>query len=118
MADPSDWRTDGAAGPRRGSPLRHLPAHRRMAAAPARCGGAGKSRARRVGTATTDDVEGRRGRGKERRYLMFGLGNPELGVLMLGLFVVFIMFGFPIAFTLMALGVFFGYIAMGDLVFS
>ena len=40
---------------------------------------------------------------------MFGLGNPELGVLMLFLFVVFIMLGFPIAFTLMALGVFFGY---------
>jgi tripartite ATP-independent transporter DctM subunit len=49
---------------------------------------------------------------------MFGLSNPELGVLMLGLFVVFIMFGFPIAFTLMALGVFFGYYAMGDLVFQ
>jgi tripartite ATP-independent transporter DctM subunit len=48
---------------------------------------------------------------------MFGLGNPELGVLMLGLFVVFIMLGFPIAFTLMALGVGFGYIAMGDTVF-
>jgi tripartite ATP-independent transporter DctM subunit len=44
-------------------------------------------------------------------------GNPELGVLMLGLFVVSIMFGFPIAFTLMALGIFFGYWAMGDLVF-
>jgi TRAP-type mannitol/chloroaromatic compound transport system permease large subunit len=49
---------------------------------------------------------------------MFGLGNPELGVLMLGLFVVFIMFGFPIAFTLMALGVGFGYLAMGDIVFN
>ncbi|HET6224609.1 MAG TPA: TRAP transporter large permease subunit [Dongiaceae bacterium] len=49
---------------------------------------------------------------------MFGLGNPELGVLMLGLFVVFIMFGFPIAFTLMALGVFFGYLARGDAVFQ
>ncbi len=49
---------------------------------------------------------------------MFGIGNPELGVIMLGLFVVFIMFGFPIAFTLMALGVFFGYFAMGDLIFS
>ena len=35
---------------------------------------------------------------------MFGLGNPELGVLMLFLFVVFIMLGFPIAFTLMAMG--------------
>ena len=49
---------------------------------------------------------------------MFGIGNPELGVVMLALFVVFIMFGFPIAFTLMALGVFFGYFAMGDLIFS
>ena len=49
---------------------------------------------------------------------MFGLGNPELGVLMLGMFIVFIMFGFPIAFTLMALGVGFGYIAMGDTVFQ
>ncbi len=49
---------------------------------------------------------------------MFGIGNPELGVIMLGLFVVFIMLGFPIAFTLMALGVFFGYFAMGDLVFQ
>ncbi len=49
---------------------------------------------------------------------MFGMGNPELGVLMLFLFVVFIMFGFPIAFTLMALAVFFGYFAMGDLVFN
>jgi TRAP-type mannitol/chloroaromatic compound transport system permease large subunit len=49
---------------------------------------------------------------------MFGLGNPELGVLMLALFVVAIMFGFPIAFTLMALGVLFGYAAMGDLVFN
>ena len=49
---------------------------------------------------------------------MFGLDNPELGVVMLGMFVVFIMFGFPIAFTLMALGVFFGYFAMGDHIFS
>jgi TRAP-type mannitol/chloroaromatic compound transport system permease large subunit len=49
---------------------------------------------------------------------MFGIGNPELGVIMLGLFVACIMLGFPIAFTLMALGVFFGYWAMGDLVFQ
>ena len=48
----------------------------------------------------------------------WGLGNPELGVVMLALFVVFIMFGFPIAFTLMALGFGFGYFAMGDIVFS
>jgi tripartite ATP-independent transporter DctM subunit len=44
--------------------------------------------------------------------------DPQLGVLMLGLFVIFILFGFPIAFTLMALGVFFGYHAMGNAVFS
>jgi TRAP-type mannitol/chloroaromatic compound transport system permease large subunit len=50
--------------------------------------------------------------------LIFGIGNPELGVIMLGMFVLFIMFGFPIAFTLMALGVFFGYYAMGDLIFN
>ena len=49
---------------------------------------------------------------------MFGIGNPELGVIMLGMFVIFIMFGFPIAFSLMALGVFFGYFAMGDLIFQ
>ncbi|MGL4239565.1 MAG: TRAP transporter large permease [Beijerinckiaceae bacterium] len=49
---------------------------------------------------------------------MLGLSNPELGVLMLALFVVFIMLGFPIAFTLMALGVGFGYLAMGDTVFQ
>src|ERR1044072_2526672 len=49
---------------------------------------------------------------------MLGLSNPELGVLMLALFVVFIMFGFPIAFTLTALGVMFGYFAMGDLIFQ
>lgn len=47
---------------------------------------------------------------------LLGLSNPELGVLMLALFVVLIMFGFPIAFTLMALGIFFGYSVMGDLV--
>lgn len=49
---------------------------------------------------------------------MLGMGNPELGVLMLVLFIFFIMLGFPIAFTLMALGVGFGYWAMGDTVFS
>ncbi|RXT54926.1 C4-dicarboxylate ABC transporter [Bosea sp. Tri-44] len=47
-----------------------------------------------------------------------GMGNPELGVLMLVLFIFFIMLGFPIAFTLMALGVGFGYWAMGDIVFN
>jgi tripartite ATP-independent transporter DctM subunit len=49
---------------------------------------------------------------------MFGMGNPELGVVMLVLFIFFIMLGFPIAFTLMALGVGFGLWAMGDTVFA
>jgi tripartite ATP-independent transporter DctM subunit len=50
--------------------------------------------------------------------MLLGMGNPELGVVMLVLFIVFIMLGFPIAFTLMALGVGFGYWAMGDTVFN
>jgi tripartite ATP-independent transporter DctM subunit len=44
--------------------------------------------------------------------------GPELGVLMLALFVVFILFGFPIAFTLMALGIGFGWMAMGGNIFA
>ena len=37
--------------------------------------------------------------------------NPELALLMLGLFIFIILLGFPIAFTLMAMGVAFGYYA-------
>jgi tripartite ATP-independent transporter DctM subunit len=37
--------------------------------------------------------------------------DPQLGVFMLGLFVVLIMLGYPIAFTLMAMGVGFAYLA-------
>ncbi len=44
--------------------------------------------------------------------------NPEIGVLMLGLFIVVILLGFPIAFTLIAMAVGFGYYAQGDIVFS
>jgi tripartite ATP-independent transporter DctM subunit len=44
---------------------------------------------------------------------------PEyLGVYMLALFVLFILLGFPIAFTLMALGVAFGWLAQGDTIFA
>ena len=46
------------------------------------------------------------------------MSDPQLGILMLALFTVFIMLGFPIAFTLMALGLFFGYLGMGDIIFS
>jgi tripartite ATP-independent transporter DctM subunit len=41
-----------------------------------------------------------------------------IGIIMLALFVVLLMLGFPIAFTLMAMGVGFGYYAMGDNVFQ
>ncbi len=49
---------------------------------------------------------------------LFSLSQPTLGILMLVLFLVFLMLGFPIAFTLMALGVIFGYLAQGDIVFA
>jgi TRAP-type mannitol/chloroaromatic compound transport system permease large subunit len=39
------------------------------------------------------------------------MSDPALGLLMLGLIVVVIMLGFPTAFTLMGLGIFFGFIA-------
>ena len=42
------------------------------------------------------------------------MSDPALGLLMLGLIVVVIMMGFPTAFTLMGLGMFFGYIAFHD----
>jgi TRAP-type mannitol/chloroaromatic compound transport system permease large subunit len=37
--------------------------------------------------------------------------DPQIGMLMLGLFIFIIMIGFPIAFTLVAMGVGFGYYA-------
>jgi TRAP-type mannitol/chloroaromatic compound transport system permease large subunit len=39
------------------------------------------------------------------------MSDPALGLLMLGLIVVFVMLGFPTAFTLMGLGIVFGFIA-------
>ena len=39
--------------------------------------------------------------------------NPEIGIIQLASFIVIILLGFPIAFTLVAMGVFFGYYAMG-----
>ena len=37
--------------------------------------------------------------------------NPEVAILMLSLFIVMVLFGFPVAFTLLAMGVGFGYFA-------
>jgi tripartite ATP-independent transporter DctM subunit len=44
--------------------------------------------------------------------------NPELGMIQLGAFIFVILLGFPIAFTLVAMGIFFGYYAMGTRVFD
>src|SRR3990172_7597765 len=44
--------------------------------------------------------------------------DPMMGFLMLAIFLFVIMLGFPIAFTLMAMGVGFGYYAMGDRIFG
>ncbi|WP_075216285.1 TRAP transporter large permease [Mongoliimonas terrestris] len=43
--------------------------------------------------------------------------NPEIGILMLVVFIGTILLGFPIAFTLIALSVFFGFYAVGDTIF-
>ncbi len=48
---------------------------------------------------------------------MIEISNPVLGVIMLGIFVLTILLGFPIAFTLVALSIFFGYVAIGDAIF-
>ncbi len=46
------------------------------------------------------------------------LTNPEIGMIQLASFIGVILLGFPIAFTLVAMGVFFGYYAMGSRVFD
>ncbi|MBP0444144.1 TRAP transporter large permease subunit [Roseomonas sp. SSH11] len=46
------------------------------------------------------------------------MSDPALGLTMLGLFLFFILLGFPIAFTLMAMGLFFGHLGMGDRIFD
>jgi len=44
--------------------------------------------------------------------------DPQVGILMMCMFIFIIFLGFPIAFTLIALAVFFGYYAMGDNIFQ
>lgn len=46
------------------------------------------------------------------------MSDGVLGLTQLFLFLFFIMLGFPIAFTLMAMGLFFGYLGMGPLIFD
>jgi tripartite ATP-independent transporter DctM subunit len=44
--------------------------------------------------------------------------DPQIGILMMVLFIFTILLGYPIAFTLLAMGMIFGYYAMGDRVFD
>jgi len=44
--------------------------------------------------------------------------NPEVGILMLGMLIFLILLGFPIAFTLIAMAVGFGYYAIGGAIFN
>jgi tripartite ATP-independent transporter DctM subunit len=46
------------------------------------------------------------------------MSNDVLGVVMLGIFIITILMGFPVAFTLIALALGFGYFAIGDIIFS
>src|SRR5690242_13018197 len=88
--------------------------------------GRGAARAQRVcrrGIATARDRQGRRDRrggtparprvGKPGRRSQ-AMSDPALGLLMLALIVVVIMMGFATAFTLMGLGILFGFIAFYD----
>ncbi len=44
--------------------------------------------------------------------------DPQLGIVQLGSFIIIILLGFPITFTLVAMGIFFGYYAMGSRIFD
>ena len=46
--------------------------------------------------------------------MLFSLTNPEIAIFMMGLFLFAVLLGFPIAFTLLAMGVGFGYYAYFD----
>jgi tripartite ATP-independent transporter DctM subunit len=49
---------------------------------------------------------------------MMSFTNPEVGIIQLAGFIVIILLGFPITFTLIAMGVIFGYYAMGARIFD
>ena len=46
--------------------------------------------------------------------MLFSLTNPEVAIMMMGVFLFAVLLGFPIAFTLMAMGIGFGYYAYYD----
>src|SRR5262249_9184429 len=104
----------------RDRPLHPLPADRGLARAPERRRGdrrrRGAARAKRLcgrGVAPRRDRAGardRRGRAPARGPRE-DMSDPALGLTMLGLIVIAIMMGFPTAFTMMGLGMIFGFVA-------
>ncbi|GIX10525.1 TRAP transporter large permease subunit [Elioraea sp.] len=46
------------------------------------------------------------------------MSDPVLGMVMLSSFIVIVLLGFPVAFTLMAMGLAFGYVSLGERVFD
>jgi hypothetical protein len=42
---------------------------------------------------------------EEDKKMLFSLTNPEVAILMMGVFLFAVLLGFPIAFTLMAMGI-------------
>ena len=50
--------------------------------------------------------------------MLFELTNPEIAILMMSLFLFAVLLGFPIAFTLLAMGVGFGYYAYFCLLYT
>src|SRR5262249_42821639 len=111
-----------ASGRRRDRALHRLSQDRRMAEPPQGCRGdrrrrraARAQRARGRRNAKERDRTGAENR-RNRAPAWYGGSPPDrsapaLGLTMLVLIVVVIMMGFPTAFTLMGLGMFFGYIA-------
>ena len=85
-------------GHRPGDPLHPVHPHRPLAAASSTT-----SRSSRPCSSTSTKT----GAPRERRPM----SNPQLALLMLGSFIFIILLGFPIAFTLMAMGVMFGFYA-------
>jgi TRAP-type mannitol/chloroaromatic compound transport system permease large subunit len=47
--------------------------------------------------------------------MLFSLTNPQIALFMMGIFLFMVLLGFPIAFTLLAMGVAFGYYAYYDI---
>src|SRR6185436_5243854 len=111
-----------AAGGGGDSALHRVHQERGVAFAPEGRGGdrrrAGAARQERVcgrGVAARGDRErARHRRGGAQAHGAERMSSPFLGLTMLGLIVAAIMMGFPTAFTLMGLGMLFGYIAFWD----